>query len=111
MSGKEQTKQQEPQSTEQKENIITVGDLSPSVVELLKEFRRTSGARDIPRVVEDITFSVFELMKLVNTSRDPRIYPQDAVRVMDTVKAVLEKFTRFGKPKQLEEAAKDSKTS
>ena len=107
MSGKEQ----EPQSTEQKENIITVGDLSPSVVELLKEFRRTSGARDIPRVVEDITFSVFELMKLVNTSRDPRIYPQDAVRVMDTVKAVLEKFTRFGKPKQLEEAEKNSKTS
>jgi hypothetical protein len=30
---------------------------------------------------------------------------------MDTVKAVLEKFTRFGKPKQLEEAQKDSKTS
>ena len=107
MSGKEQ----EPQSTEQKENIITVGDLSPSVVDLLKEFRRTSGARDIPRVVEDITFSVFELMKLVNTSRDPRIYPQDAVRVMDTVKAVLEKFTRFGKPNQLEEAQKDIKTS
>ena len=107
MSGKEQ----KPQSTEQQENIITVDDLSPSVVELLKEFRRTSGARDIPRVVEDITFSVFELMKLVNTSRDPRIYPQDAVRVMDTVKAVLEKFTRFGKPKQLEEQTKDTKTS
>ena len=110
MSGKEQTKQQEPQSTEDK-NIITISDLSPSVVELLKEFRRTSGARDIPRVVEDITFSVFELMKLVNTSRDPRIYPQDAVRVMDTVKAVLEKFTRFGKPTQLEEVQKGSKTS
>jgi hypothetical protein len=110
MSGKEQTKQQETKSTEQ-ESIITVSDLSPSVVELLKEFRRTSGARDIPRVVEDITFSVFELMKLVNTSRDPRIYPQDAVRVMDTVKAVLEKFTRFGKPEQLEEAQKDRKTS
>jgi len=107
MSGKEQ----ESQSAEQKENTITVSDLSPSVVELLKEFRRTSGGRDIPRVVEDITFSVFELMKLVNTSRDPRIYPQDAVRVMDTVKAVLEKFTRFGKPKQLEEAEKDRKTS
>jgi len=107
MSGKEQ----EPENTKQKENIITVGEMSPSVVELLKEFRRTSGARDLPRVVEDITFSVFELMKLVNTSRDPRIYPQDAVRVMDTVKAVLEKFTRFGKPKQLEEARKDSKTS
>jgi hypothetical protein len=111
MSGKEQIKQQERQSTAEEENIIAVSDLSPSVVDLLKEFRRTSGARDIPRVVEDITFSVFELMKLVNTSRDPRIYPQDAVRVMDTVKAVLEKFTRFGKPKQLEEAQKDIKTS
>jgi hypothetical protein len=107
MSGKEQ----KPETTDQEANIITVGDLSPSVVELLREFRRTSGARDIPRVVEDITFSVFELMKLVNTSRDPRIYPQDAVRVMDTVKAVLEKFTRFGKPKQLEEQTKDTKTS
>jgi hypothetical protein len=107
MSGKEQTKQQ---SIEEGENIITVSDLSPSVVGLLKEFKRTSGARDIPRVVEDITFSVFELMKLVNTSRDPRIYPQDAVRVMDTVKAVLEKFTRFGKPEQLDAEQKDSKT-
>ena len=107
MSGKEQ----KPETTDQEADIIAVGDLSPSVVELLKEFRRTSGARDIPRVVEDITFSVFELMKLVNTSRDPRIYPQDAVRVMDTVKAVLEKFTRFGKPKQLEEVQKDTKPS
>ena len=106
MSSKEQTKQQESQSTEQEKNIIAISDLSPSVVELLKEFRRTSGARDITRVVEDLTFSVFELMKLVNTSRDPRIYPQDAARVMDTVRAVLEKFTRFGKPAQLEEAQK-----
>jgi hypothetical protein len=108
MSDKEQARQ--PNAREEAD-LITVSDLSPSVVELLKEFRRTSGARDIPRVVEDITFSVFELLKLVNTSRDPRIYPQDAVRVMDTVKAVLEKFTRFGKPQQLEAAQKDIKTS
>jgi hypothetical protein len=99
------------QNSDEQKSIIVVSDLSPSVVELLKEFRRTSGARDIPRVVEDITFSVFELLKLVNTSRDPRIYPQDAVRVMDTVKAVLEKFTRFGKPQQLEAAEKEIKPS
>ena len=107
MSGKEQLRQP---NVGEEVDLIKVSDLSPSVVELLKEFKRTSGARDIPRVVEDITFSVFELMKLVNTSRDPRIYPQDAVRVMDTVKAVLEKFTRFGKPQQLQEAQKDTKT-
>lgn len=99
------------QNPDEEKNIIVVSDLSPSVIELLKEFRRTSGAKDIPRVVEDITFSVFELMKLVNTSRDPRIYPQDAVRVMDTVKAVLEKFTRFGRPRQLEEEQSNSKKS
>jgi hypothetical protein len=106
LSSNEQIEQKELQGTEE-ERIITVSDLSPSVVDLLKEFRRTSGARDVSRVVEDMTFSVFELLKLVNTSRDPRIYPQDAVRVMDTVKAVLEKFTRFGKPKQLKDAQKD----
>ena len=111
MSEEGQTKQQEPQGIDEGKGIITINNLSPSVVELLREFMRTSGARDIPRVVEDITFSVFELMKLVNTSRDPRIYPQDAVRVMDTVKAVLEKFTRFGKPTQLQEVEKSSKTS
>ncbi len=99
------------QSPDEEKNLIAVSDLSPAVVELLKEFRRTSGARDISRMVEDITFSVFELMKLVDTSRDPRIYPQDAVRVMDTVKAVLEKFTRFGKPRQLEAAEKEIKSS
>jgi hypothetical protein len=101
----DQKKPQEPESNETRE-IILLDNLSPSVVELLSEFRRTSGDKDIPRVVEDITFSVFELMKLVDTSRDPRIYPQDAVRIMDTVKAVLAKFTRFGKPRQLEEAQK-----
>jgi hypothetical protein len=30
---------------------------------------------------------------------------------MDTVKAVLEKFTRFGKPQQLQEAQKEIKPS
>jgi hypothetical protein len=101
----DQKKPQESENNETKEMIL-LDNLSPSVVGLLSEFRRTSGARDIPRVVEDITFSVFELMKLVDTSRDPRIYPQDAARVMDTVKAVLAKFTRFGNPRQLEEAQK-----
>lgn len=105
MSNNEPTKPLEPQGTNE-EQVIMMSDLSPSVVELLKSFKRTSGARDVSRVIEDLTFSVFELLKLVNTSRDPRIYPQDAVRVMDTVKAVLEKFTRFGKPKQLEEVQK-----
>ena len=93
----------------EEENTINIDELSPSVIELLGEFKRTSGAKDLKRVIEDITFSVFELQKLVNTTRDPRIYPQDAVRVMDTVKAVLEKFARFGKPKQLEEAIKSAK--
>ncbi len=88
------------------ETTISLADLSPSVKELLEEFMRTSGAKDLTRVVEDLTFSVFELKKLVVTTRDPRIYPQDAVRVMDTVKAVLEKFSRFGQPKQLQEAQK-----
>lgn len=99
------------QSQDEEKNLIVVSDLSPAVVDLLREFRRTSGARDVCRMVEDITFSIFELMKLVDTSRDPRIYPQDAVRVMDTVKAVLEKFTRFGKPKQLQAAEKEIKLS
>ncbi|MDQ1280615.1 MAG: hypothetical protein QG670_1878 [Thermoproteota archaeon] len=106
MSEKDQTKPQEAPSREEGKDIITIDNLSPSVVELLKEFIKTSGAKDVSRVIEDITFSIFELMKLVDTSRDPRIYPQDAARVMDTVKAVLEKFTRFGKPKQLAEAKK-----
>ena len=97
--------QQESNSINEEQTIM-ISDLIPSVVELLKNFKRTSGARDLSRVIEDLTFSVFELLKLVNTSRDPRIYPQDAVRVMDTVKAVLEKFTRFGKPKQLDDAQK-----
>lgn len=48
---------------------------------------------------------------LVSSFARARIYPQDAVRVMDTAKAVLEKFTRFGKPTQLEEVEKGRKTS
>ena len=102
MSKNEPTKPQELRGSHD-EQVILMSDLSPSVVELLKNFKQTSGVKDVSRVIEDLTFSVFELLKLVNTSRDPRIYPQDAVRVMDTVKAVLEKFTRFGKPTQLEE--------
>jgi hypothetical protein len=35
-------------------------------------------------------------MKLIDTTRDPKIYPQDAVLVFNTVKAVLAKFSRFG---------------
>jgi len=45
-----------------------------------------------------MTFSVYELLELIDTTRDPKIYPQDAIIVMNTVRAVLAKFTRFGSP-------------
>lgn len=85
---------------------VNLNDMSPIAVDLLREFARTSGARNLERVIEEVTFSVFELMKLIDTSRDPKIYPQDAVRVMDTCRAVLEKFKRFGEPSQLKKEIK-----
>lgn len=90
----------------QEETTVDLDDMSPIAVELLREFARTSGAKNLERVIEEVTFSVFELMKLIDTSRDPKIYPQDAVRVMDTCRAVLEKFKRFGEPAQLKKDMK-----
>jgi len=90
----------------QEETTVDLSDMSPIAVELLREFARTSGAKNLERVIEEVTFSVFELMKLIDTSRDPKIYPQDAVRVMDTCRAVLEKFKRFGEPAQLKKDVK-----
>jgi hypothetical protein len=75
--------------------------MSPRAVELLKEFSRTSGVESIERVIEEETFSILELMRLVNTDRDIKIYPQDAVMVFNTVKTVVERFKRFGLPTQL----------
>jgi hypothetical protein len=88
------------------ETTVDLSDMSPIAVELLREFARTSGAKNLERVIEEVAFSVFELMKLIDTSRDPKIYPQDAVRVMDTCRAVLEKFKRFGEPAQLKKDMK-----
>jgi len=88
------------------ETTVDLSDMSPIAVELLREFARTSGAKNLERVIEEVAFSVFELMKLIDTSRDPKIYPQDAVRVMDTCRAVLEKFKRFGEPVQLKKDMK-----
>jgi hypothetical protein len=88
------------------ETTVNLNDMSPIAVELLREFARTSGAKNLERVIEEVTFSVFELMKLIDTSRDPKIYPQDGVRVMDTCRAVLEKFKRFGEPVQLKKETK-----
>jgi hypothetical protein len=90
----------------QEETTVDLSDMSPIAVELLREFARTSGAKNLERVIEEVAFSVFELMKLIDTSRDPKIYPQDAVRVMDTCRAVLEKFKRFGEPVQLKKDMK-----
>jgi hypothetical protein len=80
------------------EETVDLSKISPRAVDLLKKFAQTSGAEKIEKVIEDETFSLFELMKLIDTSRDPKIYPQDAVKVMETVRAVLARFTRFGKP-------------
>jgi hypothetical protein len=88
------------------QTTVNLSDMSPIAVDLLREFARTSGAKNLERVIEEVTFSVFELMKLIDTSRDPKIYPQDAVRAMDTCKAVLEKFKRFGEPTQLKKETK-----
>jgi hypothetical protein len=58
-------------------------------------FVKTSGVADLATVIQDETFSIFGLMKLSDTTRDPKIYPQDAVLVFNTVKAVLAKFSRI----------------
>lgn len=64
-------------------------------------YAKTSGVADLATVIQDETFSIFELMKLIDTTRDPKIYPQDAVLVFNTVKAVLAKFSRFGQPTKM----------
>jgi len=81
--------------------VVDLTHMSPRAVELLREFSRTSGVESIERVIEEETFSIFELMRLINTERDIRIYPQDAAMVFNTVKTVIEKFKRFGRPSQL----------
>jgi len=81
--------------------VVDLSHMSPRAVELLKEFSRTSGVESIERVIEEETFSILELMRLVNTDRDIKIYPQDAVMVFNTVKTVVERFKRFGLPTQL----------
>jgi hypothetical protein len=82
---------------------IELDKLSPRAKELLEIFAKTSGVADISMVIQDETFSIFELMKLIDTTRDPKIYPQDSVLVFNTVKAVLAKFSRFGQPTKLTE--------
>ncbi|MCJ7699267.1 hypothetical protein MUO56_03335 [Candidatus Bathyarchaeota archaeon] len=80
---------------------IDLDKLSPRARDLLDIFAKTSGVADLATVIQDETFSIFELMKLIDTTRDPKIYPQDAVLVFNTVKAVLAKFSRFGQPTKL----------
>ena len=77
---------------------IVLANISPKAQELLRTLAQTSGTENLERVVEDLTFSIVELMQLIDTTRDPTIYPQDAIAVMTTVQAVLAKFTRFGSP-------------
>ena len=80
---------------------IDLDRLSPRARDLLDIFAKTSGVADLATVIQDGTFSIFGLMKLIDTTRDPKIYPQDAVLVFNTVKAVLAKFSRFGQPTKL----------
>ena len=81
-------------------NKVELDKISPKAKELLNIFAKTSGVENLERVIEDLTFSVYELLELIDTTRDPKIYPQDAIIVMNTVRAVLAKFTRFGSPSE-----------
>lgn len=77
---------------------IDLEKISPKARQLLKIFAETSGVENLEKVIEDMSFSVYELLELIDTTRDPKIYPQDAIIVMNTVNAVLTKFKRFGLP-------------
>lgn len=83
---------------------IELKDLSPKAQKLLEVLSKTSGTADTTKTIEDMTFTVYELLQLIDTSRDPNIYPQDAINVMTTVNAVLTKFKRFGDPTKAMEA-------
>jgi hypothetical protein len=80
---------------------VDLEKISPKARQLLKIFAETSGVENLEKVIEDMSFSVYELLELIDTTRDPKIYPQDAIIVMNTVKAVLTKFTRFGSPSKV----------
>jgi len=89
------------------EQQIDLATISPKARRLLKIFADTSGVDNMERVIEDMAFSLYELLELIDTTRDPKIYPQDAINVMTTVNAVLTKFSRFGSPsKAMKQEAK-----
>ena len=52
---------------------IELDKLSPRAKDLLQIFAKTSGVEDLATIVQDETFSIFELMKLIDTTRDPKI--------------------------------------
>jgi hypothetical protein len=79
------------------ENVIQLEKLSPRALETLKELAKTTGHDNLERTVEELVFSMRELLQLIDIHRDPLLEPEATTRQMEIMRGVLQRFQRFEK--------------
>ena len=77
------------------DNMINLNVISPKAREILERFARTTGHGNLDRTIEELAFSMLELLQIVDTQKDPLLEPEVARRQMETMRGILQRFKRF----------------
>jgi hypothetical protein len=75
--------------------VIDLEHLSPKAIEALHKLSKTSGFDNMERTVEELAFSMTELIQLIDTRKDPLLEPEAATRQMEIMRGILQRFKRY----------------
>ncbi len=75
-------------------DAIQLKNISKKAVDIIDEFGQTTGLQNRERVVEQLAFSIWDLLKLIDKDIDPRFSSSEASTVLNTVKSALAPYRR-----------------
>jgi hypothetical protein len=74
---------------------INLNEISPRAIQIIDDLAVTTGLEDPVRVIQELAFSMKEMLDIIDLTKDPMLEPETARRQTETMRGILQRYKRF----------------
>jgi hypothetical protein len=90
-----------------KGEAIDLRNISPRAMQVIENLAITTGLEDNAKVIQELAFSMMEMLDIIDLTKDPLLEPETARRQTETMRGILQRYKRFP---SLKASVKDAHT-
>jgi hypothetical protein len=77
---------------------IDLSKISPMAMKIIDDLAITTGLQDPEKVVQELAFSMLEMLQAIDTTKDPLLEPEATRRQTEKMSGILQRYKRYPLP-------------